>query len=132
MRDRGRIWLGLAIFLILLTLPVWHNLSAHANSKGPNPVLPPPARQCVAPADFMKTSHMRFLLVWRDTAIRSGNREYVSARGAHFTISLTNTCLTQCHGARADFCDRCHNYAAVTPSCWDCHRDAPPTLRGSR
>ena len=22
-----------------------------------------------------------------------------------------------------DFCDRCHNYLAVSPYCWDCHVD---------
>ena len=45
-------------------------------------------------------------------------------------MSLTNTCLAQCHGAKADFCERCHNYAAVTLACWDCHQESK-TILGS-
>ena len=28
-------------------------------------------------------------------------------------MSLSNTCL-DCHSNKAEFCDRCHNYASVT------------------
>ena len=27
----------------------------------------------------------------------------------------------ECHTDKAEFCDRCHNYAGVNPYCWDCH-----------
>jgi hypothetical protein len=43
-------------------------------------------------------------------------------------MSLTGTCLTGCHTNKAEFCDRCHNYAAVSVYCWDCHVD--PKLAG--
>ncbi len=36
---------------------------------------------------------------------------------------LTGTCLTGCHTNKADFCDRCHNYAGVSVYCWECHVD---------
>jgi hypothetical protein len=36
-------------------------------------------------------------------------------------MSLTNTCITQCHSNKAKFCDRCHDYMNVQPWCWDCH-----------
>jgi hypothetical protein len=39
-------------------------------------------------------------------------------------MSLSNTCL-DCHSNKAEFCDRCHNYASVSPYCWDCHIDNP-------
>jgi hypothetical protein len=126
MRDRGLIWSGLALFLAFLTLPVWHNLSAHVTAKGPEPVLPKTQKQCVAPVEFMKSSHMSLLLDWRDSALREGSRDYTTADGRHYQISLTSTCLTECHGAKADFCDRCHTYAAVSPPCWDCHLDRSP------
>jgi hypothetical protein len=45
-------------------------------------------------------------------------------------MSLTNTCLRECHTAKADFCDRCHDYEAVSLPCWDCHMDSK-TLLGS-
>jgi [DsrC]-trisulfide reductase subunit J len=124
MRDRGIIWSGLAIFLALATFPVWHNLSAAVTSKGPNPSLPAAARQCVAPVAYMKTSHMRLLLDWRERVVRQGGREFTAFNGQHYNMSLTSTCLEQCHtSGKAEFCDRCHNYSAVSVPCWDCHVD---------
>jgi hypothetical protein len=26
-----------------------------------------------------------------------------------------------CHVNKSEFCDRCHDYTAVTPYCWECH-----------
>lgn len=132
MRDRPVIWSGLLIFLALLTLPVWHNLSAHITTKGPQPVLPRDQKQCVASLEYMKTSHMKLLLTWRDDVVRNGARDYISPDGRRFTMNLTETCLRQCHTDRAAFCDRCHTYAAVSPSCWDCHLDTKGLLRSSR
>jgi hypothetical protein len=43
--------------------------------------------------------------------------------GRQFNMSLSNTCLG-CHEAgKKEFCDKCHGYLAVQPSCWDCHFD---------
>ncbi len=130
MRDRGIIWMGLALFLVFLTLPAWHNLSARVSAKGPQPVPPAGQKQCVAPVEYMRTSHMRLLLDWRDSVVRRGAQDYTSPDGRHFAMSLTNTCLRECHSAKADFCDRCHNYEAVAVPCWDCHMDSK-TLLGS-
>jgi hypothetical protein len=126
MRDRGLIFTGLALFLALVSFPVWHNLSAHVPTKGPEPVMPKTEKQCVRPVEYMKTSHAELLEEWRDGAIREGQREYVAPDGRRFAVSLTNTCLRQCHTEKADFCDRCHNYAAVSLTCWDCHQDSKP------
>jgi len=115
MRDRGVIYTALVLFLGLLTFPVWHNLSAHVTAKGPDVKLPGAEKKCVAPVEYMRTSHMNLLIAWRDQVVREG--EPMSGK------SLTPTCLEKCHGSKADFCDRCHNYAAVTPSCWNCHED---------
>ena len=126
MRDRGIILTGLVVFLALVSYPVWHNLAAGVATRGPEPVLPKTEKQCVRPVAFMKTSHMQLLKDWRDAAIREGQREEVAPDGRHFAVSLTNTCLRQCHAEKAEFCDRCHNYAAVSVSCWDCHQDTKP------
>ena len=125
MRDRGIIYGGLLLFLGFATLPVWHNLIAGITAKGPNPRLPVNAKQCVAPVEFMRTSHMSLLLDWRENVVRRGGRDFTAFNGKHYPMSLTSTCLEQCHGAKADFCDRCHNYAAVSPPCWNCHLDSP-------
>ena len=114
------------VFLTLVSFPVWHNLGARVSTKGPDPVLPKTEKQCVLPVQYMKTSHMALLKDWRDGAIREGQREYVAPDGRRFPVSLTTTCLHQCHTAKGDFCDRCHNYAAVSLNCWDCHQDSKP------
>jgi hypothetical protein len=132
MRDRGIIWSALAIFLALITMPVWHNLSASVSGKGPNPVLPALEKQCVAPLSYMKSSHMRLLLDWRESVVRGNTRDFVTADGRHYNMSLTSTCLKQCHGAKGEFCDRCHNYAAVSAPCWSCHVDSKPALWSAR
>jgi len=132
MHDRGLIYSGLVIFLALATFPLWHNLSAGVTAKGPAVRLPARARQCVAPLNYMRTSHMSLLMDWREKAVRAGIRDFTAFDGQHYRMSLTPTCLEQCHGAKAEFCDRCHNYAAVSPSCWNCHLDSQPVLRSAR
>ncbi|MDR3699353.1 MAG: sulfate reduction electron transfer complex DsrMKJOP subunit DsrJ [Candidatus Sulfopaludibacter sp.] len=132
MRDRGLIYSALALFLGLVTFPAWHNLSAHVTGKGPEVRLPVNAKQCVAPVEYMRTSHMNLLIDWRETVVRTGRRDFTAAGGKHYNMSLTPTCLEQCHGARKDFCDRCHDYAAVSPPCWNCHQDAKAVLRSAK
>jgi hypothetical protein len=133
MRDRGIIYSGLAVFLVLATFPLWHNLAGAVTAKGPEPVLPANARQCVMPLDYMKTSHMTLLLDWREQVVRQDERDFTAFNGRHYTKSLTATCLDQCHTAgKAEFCDRCHNYADVSLSCWNCHVDSKTVLRSAR
>ena len=127
MRDRGLIYTALALFLGLATFPAWHNLSARVTGKGPELRLPVNARQCVAPVEYMRTSHMNLLIDWRETVVRAGRRDFTAAGGTHYAMSLTPTCLDQCHGDRKEFCDRCHDYAGVRPYCWDCHVDPKET-----
>ncbi len=109
MRDRPLIYAGLAVFLALFTFPLWRNFAAGATTKGPGDVLPRNAKECVAPAAYMRTSHMKLLLDWRNQAVRLNNREFVAYNGKIYNRSLTATCLEQCHGEKAQFCDRCHN-----------------------
>jgi hypothetical protein len=79
----------------------------------------------------MRTSHMNLLIGWREQVVRAGARDFTNPGGKHFNMSLTPTCLEQCHGSKADFCDKCHTYAAVSPPCWNCHVDSPPAVRSS-
>jgi len=65
-------------------------------------------------------SHMQMLNDWRDQAIRNGQRVYVATDGKEYVVSLQNTCM-DCHNNKTKFCDQCHNYAGVTPYCWECH-----------
>jgi len=76
----------------------------------------------------MRTEHMQMLNDWRNMVVRDGTRLYIGSDGRKFEMSLSNTCL-QCHSNKTEFCDRCHNYAAVTPYCWDCHIANPKEIK---
>lgn len=115
----GPIFLGLAIFLGLMTFPLWYN-AGKAAYKQPDLVLPKNEKACIESKEFMREKHMQILNEWRDWALRDGERTYVNSQGKKFTISLQNTCM-ECHTSKKDFCDKCHTEAAVSPYCWDCH-----------
>lgn len=77
--------------------------------------------QCVAPAEEMRRNHMDMLKHQRDKTLRLGER------GAKVSL---NGCI-ECHagktsgsvvGAKDNFCESCHSYAAVKLDCWDCHQ----------
>ena len=121
MRDRTVILASLASFLVLITFPIWHGRAAGTTSLPPGLKLPEKEKQCVAPVSTMRTSHMQMLISWREEAVRQGIRTFTTGDGRVYRISLTGTCLG-CHN-KQDYCDRCHNYAAVKPVCWDCHVD---------
>jgi hypothetical protein len=72
----------------------------------------------------MRADHMQLLDLWRHSVVREGKRIYVNPDGKEYNMSLSNTCL-DCHSNKAEFCDRCHNYASVRPYCWDCHIENP-------
>jgi hypothetical protein len=127
MPDRPLIYAGLAVFVGLITFPIWYNRVAGTTSAAPVLQKPVKGDRCIYPAEFMRASHMNVLMDWRDQVVRSNNR-LVTAGGRTYTMSLTGTCM-DCHASKADFCDKCHNYAGVKPYCWDCHID-PALLKG--
>ena len=121
--DKGKVIAGLIIFVVMVTFPFWYNHGKAAPA--PEPKLSEKAKaakECVRPKEFMKAEHMQVLDVWRDTVVRGAQRTYENESGKEYTMSLTNTCL-DCHTEKTEFCDKCHNYASVSPYCWDCHID---------
>ncbi len=129
MNDKKWIILGLVILVGLFTFPFWYNLLVQpgAAALAPEIVLTEKAKaaqQCVMSTDYMRTDHMHLLDVWRLKMVRDGQGMFVNHEGHAFEASLSNTCL-DCHSNKAEFCDRCHDYASVTPYCWDCHIDNP-------
>jgi hypothetical protein len=130
MRDRLLIYAGLVVFLGLITSPISYNLMARRTAKGPDIRLPAQEKRCVAPVEYMKTSHMKLLLEWRDDVVRRNVRTYAASDGKAYAMSLTGTCLEKCHTDKAEFCDRCHSYAGVQgPYCFDCHVDPKEVKR---
>jgi len=125
MNDKKLIVTGLVIFLMIVLFPFWYNRGK---------AVPPPevklteqakaAKECVLAKDYMRSEHMQLLDLWRESVVRQSDRVYTNPKGKQFVMSLSNTCL-DCHSNKADFCDKCHNYASVRPYCWDCHIDKP-------
>jgi len=130
--NKFTIFIGLVAFLVVATAPLWLNAGRVVPS--PKPDLNTPAiqqlaakdKQCVLPTAQMRATHMQLLIDWRDQVVRTGSRVWVSPSGKKFEASLSNTCLG-CHTNKAEFCDQCHNYIAVTPNCWGCHLEKPAT-----
>jgi hypothetical protein len=129
MRDRPVIIAGLLIFIGLFTFPLWHAQASKTPMK-PDIKLPANEKQCVAPVEYMRSSHMQMLVNWREEVVRDNRRQFTAFNGKVYDKSLTRTCLG-CHN-KAEFCDRCHTYAGVSgPYCWDCHVDAKLTARST-
>jgi len=119
MYNKGTIIAGLAIFVLFVTFPIWYNgLDA---GPLPKPELPPGGeKQCVAPAAEMRDKHMQLLNEWRDDVLRNSDRVSITVDGKEYRKGLQTACM-DCHSNKEKFCDSCHEYAAVQPTCWDCH-----------
>jgi hypothetical protein len=133
MRDRSLIYSGLLAFLGIITLPFTYNLASGKTAKIPDLRLPAQEKQCVAPVEYMKSSHMQLLRDWRESSVREGILTFTAYDGRSYRIGLTETCLSQCHISKAEFCDRCHSFAGVQgPYCMDCHIDPKQAQKGAR
>ena len=121
MYNKGKIITGLVIFVVFFTSPFLYGLVK--SGPPPEPELSPKAKAakvCVENTEFMKESHMQLLNTWRNEAVRLNKYRFVATDGKEYLISLQNTCM-DCHNNKSKFCDQCHNYAGVTPYCWECH-----------
>jgi len=121
MYDAPKVITGMLVFLGIVLLPFL--LNAGKDTRMPKPELPADeSLECVASAEWMRSSHMQLLDDWRHEVVREGKRVFHSAGDQVFNKSLTRTCLSaECHRNKKNFCDRCHVYASVKPYCWECH-----------
>ena len=90
---------------------------------------PPKARgeHCVADTDYMRRYHMMMLKHQRDETVHEG------VRGGKYSIG---GCVG-CHAVKGEdgkpvsydspqhFCRSCHDYAAVSIDCFECHSSKP-------
>jgi hypothetical protein len=125
MNDKARIIAALVVFFALAAFPTWYMLGfSRAEAAAPELEYPSNgASACVEDTVFMASRHMNLLNQWRNAVVREGQYEYTSSSGETFVMSLTGTCL-ECHEDKDAFCTRCHDFAGVTPTCWDCHLDS--------
>lgn len=119
MYNGGKIILGIIIFIILFTSPLWINIFAGDPEHVPDLKYPTNATECIDSKEHMNAFHMDILDEWRDLVVRDDIR-YTEINGQKMEMSLSRTCMS-CHTSKVDFCDKCHNYLGVDPYCWDCH-----------
>lgn len=120
MRDRGRIVLGLVLFLGLAAYPVWSAMASPSTPDRPELAASSDSSGCVEDTAYMKANHPKILNGWRTAVVRDGQRTWTSSTGTEWEMSLTGTCL-RCHDDSGKFCTRCHDWAGVQPTCWSCH-----------
>lgn len=100
------------------------------SAETPLPVIHEPEGEgveCVQPEDVMRRNHMKFILHQRDETMHEG------IRTSKYSLAECIDCHVQPdengHIASVDekehFCNACHQYAAVTIDCFECHADRP-------
>ncbi len=111
---------------VIALLFAFANASAFAEGLMPQP---PKGKgeHCVAPTEFMRRNHMSMMKHQRDETVHEG------VRGKPFSIA---GCM-ECHVVKgADghpvnysdsrhFCRSCHDFAAVSIDCFECHSSRP-------
>ncbi|MEW6071549.1 MAG: sulfate reduction electron transfer complex DsrMKJOP subunit DsrJ [Planctomycetota bacterium] len=126
MYDRGIILTGLGAFLVVVLLPFWWGAAAGQPGADPPDLPAATAQPCVMEPAYMRAAHMDLLNRWRDEVVRNDARFFTAADGYGLESgrerdekSLSLTCL-RCHD-KEQFCDRCHDYSGIAPTCWKCH-----------
>lgn len=116
---------ALGAFLLACALPLAHaGNGAQESSRVAKPnVTAEKGEKCVEDTEFMRRNHMKLLAHQRDETMHEGIRTK--------KYSLQN-CI-ECHASKKDnsvrgsdnFCQSCHNYAAVKIDCFECHASKP-------
>ncbi len=118
----------LAALLVALAI-VTGGITA-VSAQGSTPI-PAPAKgkgdKCVAPTDWMRRNHMAALLHKRDATMHEGIRtpkfalkECISCHAVNGADGKPVTVADPKH-----FCRTCHDYAAVSVDCFECHASRP-------
>jgi len=85
---------------------------------------------CVAPVAEMRRDHMKMLFHQRDRTLRQGLRE------PRFSLKGCVDChASQKTGSvlgKEGFCSSCHQYAAVSIDCFECHSPHPQKRTAAR
>jgi hypothetical protein len=78
---------------------------------------------CVAPVAEMRRDHMKMLLHQRDRTLRQGLRE--PRFGLKGCVDCHASQKTGSVLGKEGFCSSCHQYAAVSIDCFECHSPNP-------
>ena len=83
------------------------------------------AGACVADPAFMRRNHMTLLKQQRDDTLRGGVRTGKYSLKACVACHASQT-TQSVNAAPSNFCQSCHNYAAVKIDCFECHANTAP------
>lgn len=105
-------------------------LSGKASAETPFPAIPEPEGEgvkCVQPEDEMRRNHMQYILHQRDKTMHEGIRTetYSLAKCIDCHVQPDENGNIASHESDKHFCNACHEYAAVTIDCFECHADRP-------
>lgn len=141
MQDAGKIFIGIVIFLALVSIPIWVTQARGEADTVPDPQVNMDVvaefmaenypdidydNECIESTDYMRLNHMKLLMGWRQWSVRDDTHGdphvsyYTAEDGQEWFMSFTETCLG-CHNDRAAFCTQCHEYTATQTGCWECH-----------
>lgn len=100
------------------------------SAETPMPVIHEPEGEgveCVEPEEVMRRDHMNFILHQRDETMHQGIRtsKYSFAECIDCHVQPDETGNIASFKSEEHFCNTCHEYAAVTIDCFDCHADRP-------
>lgn len=112
----------------MVLIMLFCSMTHAADKKSLKPVIAKgKGEQCVAETDFMRRNHMDLLKHDRDLTMYQGLRE----------IDFSLKGCIDCHNVNDDkgqaltvkderhFCRSCHDFAAVTVDCFQCHASRP-------
>ena len=134
MRKKTNIVVGVLVFLLVMTSPIWLNLGQSASATEVSLDTPTinamDEKKCIYDTEYMRENHMEILHQWKVQVVRDGNRTVVTPDGREFEMSLQNTCL-DCHSNYEEFCRACHDQNGVDPNCWTCHTNSSTKVTGT-
>jgi len=118
--------LRLAVLLggwVVATLP------AQLLADTPFPVInEPEGVKCdIQPEEEARRNHMEYILHKRDETMHRGIRteKYALARCIDCHVQPDENGNIARYGSKEHFCSTCHEYAAVSIDCFECHADKP-------
>lgn len=118
--------------LLVISIIIGMSLSSVLSATELKPKIPKPLNmakgdQCVADAHFMRLNHMDMLKHDRDKTVHEGQRDVQYSLkecvACHAVNDEQGSAITAAEPEH--FCRSCHDYAAVTIDCFQCHASRP-------
>ena len=114
--------------MVSLTFVAYAQAQENVEAGVPMPTIPPGlGDSCVEDTDFMRRNHMNLLKHQRDETMLKGVRdkqyslkECISCHAVMGPDAVPLTVASPQH-----FCRSCHDYAAVSVDCFQCHASRP-------